>query len=602
MSLKSLYGSIKSLPVLTYNFPATGLSESDFIKFNYDIESSSEQIIESFTYSILLGEYIDSETKTLLENIRNEISAILDSIHNRLPNEQILKGQSLLKEKFLEPVQYIIRQYKYLMSHLDNDLQNRISELLFDKIYSEQGNPKILSQNNGSKTLHLIRLCDIAIAISIIDHRLTTDKKQLSDLVLYHSRITETINIASHCKELVIDKCALLIKKVNYRFQEDNKNFLYGYNHQYTHIDSINFELKYCSRLHNTTIQNFNIKLTKDERKKIPTLIKAYEAALRAPKWSFKKFHTIAAMYISEKNYERIENLYNQFNEFTRTELSTKRSLFDKKAIDTNILYFSNLRLTSLIKYKKEHHKKIRIALDEITRIQLRTNISNYYPYLTYCEYLADLIRKGMKDKAPKYQQLLSFYQEFEEVLDKAFITWIKCRNNFFIAYQLPASECLIKTKNPVSNLFIASSFILPINYELIERTLTNLQREITSAKQIIDMHISIEKEKESILEVKNQIATSDRKSIEILSIFSAVTLFSAGSIQIFKDDGSITFDHALKWMLTFSYSLVLFALIIWMFTRDSKKDINLIHWLIFIFLCLGWFSCCYMLLHNPST
>ena len=87
-------------------------------------------------------------------------------------------------------------------------------------------------------------------------------------------------------------------------------------------------------------------------------------------------------------------------------------------------------------------------------------------------------------------------------------------------------------------------------------------------------------------IDIKNRMEKADRRSIEILGIFAAIVLFSAGGIQIFRFE-NITIVDAFKFMLCFSYSLVLFIFLIWLITRENIRSVTWIHRIFFIALSI---------------
>lgn len=64
----------------------------------------------------------------------------------------------------------------------------------------------------------------------------------------------------------------------------------------------------------------------------------------------------------------------------------------------------------------------------------------------------------------------------------------------------------------------------------------------------------------------RRSIENSEKKNIEILSIFSAIVLFSFGEIQMFQ---RLEGNEIFKFSLLFAYSLIMFVLVIWLITRD---------------------------------
>ena len=158
------------------------------------------------------------------------------------------------------------------------------------------------------------------------------------------------------------------------------------------------------------------------------------------------------------------------------------------------------------------------------------------------------------------------------------------CKDKNFLSFQLPANECKIKYAE--YNIFLSSSFVLPINYEKILRELTELSRKLEKYKTLFEVHENLKSEKTIIKELRENIEKNDRRSIEILGIFAAIVLFTSSSVQIFSIKG-VDFKQALKFMLCYSYSLTLFIFLIWLITRENIKSVTTIHKIFFFALAI---------------
>jgi hypothetical protein len=103
----------------------------------------------------------------------------------------------------------------------------------------------------------------------------------------------------------------------------------------------------------------------------------------------------------------------------------------------------------------------------------------------------------------------------------------------------------------------------------------------------------NISKDKKEIKTLRSDMDNTDKRSIEILSIFAAIVLFIAGDIQLFtKMTDSIL---AIKFMFLFGFVLATFVLLIWFITRTDGfrfRNLGKIHFAIMTFFFLGFVFC----------
>lgn len=147
-------------------------------------------------------------------------------------------------------------------------------------------------------------------------------------------------------------------------------------------------------------------------------------------------------------------------------------------------------------------------------------------------------------------------------------------------------------------SIFLASSFVLPIDYQLVHKKIIALKVDLDVIRARIEIHKQIAEQVENIKKITEYTQTNDRRSIEILRIFAAIVLFTSGSIQIFSIEGT-TWRNALLWMIMFAYSLTFFVISIWLVTR-SKEDLEHVsntYWFSYIAFVLIWFSSFYYLI-----
>jgi len=187
------------------------------------------------------------------------------------------------------------------------------------------------------------------------------------------------------------------------------------------------------------------------------------------------------------------------------------------------------------------------------------------------------------------FDKIKAIIAELEVCIKKLFENYEWAADSNFLAYQLPFKECLVDA--PLDNketlsIFLASSFILPINFEKIRNEIQQIKTDFVKYKTMLDIHTSISAEKEEIKKIKIQIDQTEKKYIEILSIFAAIVLFASGEIQLFKDVQNP--ELAGRFMFMWGYGLAVFVLLIWMITRDYQIKVSNIHWVLIVIFILA--------------
>lgn len=307
-----------------------------------------------------------------------------------------------------------------------------------------------------------------------------------------------------------------------------------------------------------------------------------------------KEFHTAVKVYKDDyKSPSQLKNLCKKFEtQFGKKLYSQDVISFDQLAFKVDLIYVLNNELSSTIE-NTTTDTQIFDKANKIIELQQTSRVRNYFLYFKLCTYLTQKIEEEFRRFDVEEEQLNqinalvirleNYMQDFQKNFE-----WCYKRN--FLAFQLPFEESLfnvtvLEGKN--TSLFLASSFVLPINYEEVKNQIAGLNAKLMKFKGLIDFHEYTQSEKNTIKRVLKDTEDSTKKHIEILSIFAAIVLFTASSIQIFSIK-NITFRDGLKFMLCFSYSLSLFVALIWLMTRENPRRIHTIHIIFFILLAIS--------------
>lgn len=274
---------------------------------------------------------------------------------------------------------------------------------------------------------------------------------------------------------------------------------------------------------------------------------------------------------------ELYDKLIAHFNKF-----SPRSHPSDKYAHEVSSLYLMNNKLSYLFRVKAyEDFKELQ---GQIKEDKEKHKIYNYYNELLMCKYLIKNIEEGVKNQtvAPQLEELFVEFENHYNIL-KAHLEW--CEAKRFVPFISRFEECKEENFNGLGlSIYINSSFVPPINYFTVETEVEELNKQKEKLKNMHEALVTFRKEHNEALEqinnakldikdVQSQLKHSERRSIEILSIFSAIVVFAIGNIKLFENVKD--FGQALLFMLTFTFSLTTFVGLIVFVTRFNSVQIT---------------------------
>ena len=129
-----------------------------------------------------------------------------------------------------------------------------------------------------------------------------------------------------------------------------------------------------------------------------------------------------------------------------------------------------------------------------------------HYPFYKFCYYLDNEIQLLLNKNNFDLEKGKGLIVKFEENLKDLYEAYEWCRDRNFKAFQLPKSECSFQHKELNINLFLSSSFVLPINYEKLEIEIKEFTRKLSKYNTLYEMHLHLKKDKEEITELKKDV------------------------------------------------------------------------------------------------
>lgn len=563
-----------------------GKKDNSIKDFFGKINESFNLIVENVNYSVLCGEYVRCHNfKEKVDDLTKIISDIQSSIEVEGNEDVTLELTSFFVENFMVPYNFINRQLERLIYAVNKKVTKQVGRRLFS---AEKINNN--SQNNFQLSVQIKELVTITnknIRIAIIDLDFAIDEKILSSFIIDKKALEEISSDYTFLK-ILKDKYNYLIRKILYRIQQDKK-YSYQYAFDYQDKELIISDIPAgCYDCFDSITNKHYIDIENNYSESEIQLIK--EKVSTNSEIKFIDIHHLTKVYKDKhSSYDLVSKLVNRFNEKFDSEFNRiGTSKFDKLALEIMKNYMLNNEFSIFLEKQKITLDEIDDKLESIKSVQHETGIRNYFPFLKYSMFLVDKLNSEFKEKEFNYLEACKLKEKFSKILKETYdnLEWCKDRN--FLAFQLPSEECVyeIEHESVSVKLFLSTSFVLPINYEKVQLELIELTRKEAKFQTLLEVNENLEKQKKSIFKLRENVEKGDRRSIEILGIFSAIVLFTSGSIQIFSIE-NITFNDALKFMLAFSYCLVLFIFLIWLITRENIKELTQVHKWFFIGLVI---------------
>nr|DAS79848.1 MAG TPA: hypothetical protein [Caudoviricetes sp.] len=469
--------------------------------------------------SALSGEYIHNENmsriaKELKELTAHEYASPTSSVQNELKDKLYKEYETIDKE-----IRICLTHYNSLWSLVSDKIDNSDHDYIFN-VFSVTGN-LIDNRLLTGFVRFIIPLCKM-------DHMLSFAKNSISDLILLREDLKKELQKYNSgdvglVYKALFDKCSFLLKKM-------------------LHVSG---KSEYCF--------NFKSYSIKDEDIEIDTLSNLYkrfiflhgqnDEGIDVCEWQNKclvKKIRISEIVMLMKYYQKdggtlnqINNLLVYFNKlYDRLYKKVLYKDFDRHALNTTKNYLYNCRLSYKIQQSQYKFEEFVSDMKEIDNLQIETGIRNFYPYRKAVSFLINDISNDF-DSNTFYRgegiiDKIYLLEGYIERLEKS-IVW--CKNQNFYPFQLMFNECSVLYKELSIRLFIPSSFTRPIEYKILSDEIMEYKSKIVFFRNKLELL----KEKDDIERIKQEIAKSERKYIEILGVFTAVITFLFGTIDFFS-------------------------------------------------------------------
>jgi hypothetical protein len=569
------------------NKEASNATAPFFNLYSY-LNDFSASFFKDFNLSVIKGEYVgESNFTTLLNDLESSFREFISNLPQE-DNDEHNKFNDIMLNEFWSPISSAFSAYRKLYEIVNEKIKSP------DKFLIEYIDKHILG--NNTEHLDIYESVDFFINVNIelarYDHSLSINTEVFKELLfLLNGKILKDdfIGTDSAVKAILENKCNFLIKKIMARRKSDNGRYSFSTSTGFIDID---FTEGDCGP-YNTFIKVMALHYFDDIEvpNSEPFKNKAVEALQKKEKGErldYQDYHAIIKFYKDDKEDDvELTKLVKTFKEQQFNQQSL-RTAFDLRSAQITMNYLENNLLSFYVDHFPDNIDELIKRVVLIEQLQSFTNVKSYFPYLKACVYIKNLLDKCFSESKVNIELVERAIEKLSEYDKKVVEYYEWCVEHAFIAFQAPYHECVNvgKVEGIEYHVFSYTSYVLPLNFEKDKKDIESTSLGILRYKTLAEMHRSISPEIKSIQDINekvkaeskevkrlvHQVENADRKNIEILSIFAAIVLFVASDIQMFPKVNSL-FD-ALTFMIVFSYSLGLFAILIWLVTRDYSFDL----------------------------
>lgn len=547
-------------------FDGTTLLDTKINTFEQKQESFIIDFFKILSISVLLGEYIFiDDFFQKLNKIESEIKKLptywgvlnIGGAQLRKISEQIVGVSSAIT--------IAIERYKDFCKHIENAYSDNKKDFVFERNNTliEKQNQKDLALENEELILYFENI----LKVNTIDHFLSSKKESIVEILNIEFYFKQSsIPFFKEISNIAFQKAIFLKYKWNQR-QEVEVSYLEDGIHKELNTqeitlpklkeweDIINLQYEYQSHwqrsISNRVRPYLKIEKLKENTPKviIHQLIKYYKDI--AP--DSKKSYQIADFLLENRKNSGKYN-YNAYVEdiFCNYALNNAFSCFlEQETSIENIFskyYETEEKLTSItrnyfLKYKLLN-KVFELLLQKYKEVSKEFFINEYQEYLNKCK------------------DILTSYKEHKD--------W--SLENFNYIYLLPYKESLVNFEIESKNLpvFFASSFVLPPSHLEIEKHYKEIEEKFNKLNSYLEFSLFFNNETKEINEIRESVKETDKRSIETLTIFTAIISFIIGNVALFQFIK--TFIDAIIFILSYAIALSIFVLLIFISTKGVEK------------------------------
>ena len=494
--------------------------------FDIKLKKVLKKYPEFFINSIITGEYIDSNNFT---SILHEVTIKIEELTTYdFENLSYTAFQEL--NKFNKYLMYFVTKYigfqKYISSYNSNSNSHLIFKLEKDNIINEYASS-------------LLSTFLAFISLYTFEHFLS-EKLEFIRLILNWENRLEESDIDERYHQVFRAKIQFLKFKLLYRYKlnlesDINSEFVStGY--------LVNNEEVPLNQIPTNPVQYEELKAWEIY------LINHYHIDQHIDKKYFNdEFNKIKNIQIENRNIIQLHFCIKYFKDVVQDKKNLKHIVneIERRYTIKNDFIYGKIYLYALnnllsIYCKFKDNKKIISVSKKIEVFQNQTQNKNFFCDLKLLDYKSqELFKKIDESKGitgfngDKYKD---DFAKLEELIKKTRnrINWSDSHQN--LVFQLDYNDSVVNVSNfnlPIKKIYFPSSFVLPIatHENLIE--FNKIEELFLAYKTKYELYNNLLPDINSIKEAKEDIKRIEKKSLETITVFTAIISFIVGSIVV---------------------------------------------------------------------
>ena len=504
------------------------ISEDAKDSFTQKKEEFLNDIIKALCISVLCGEYI--ECKDFFEKLE-ELEVRVKELPNRTNDFQPDIQSQIFDVS--SAIIIVVELYKDFFREIENYYSEDRIQFLFQR--NTQIKKELNKDNLQIETEKKIKYFLNLLSVTSIDHFPSTEDKYIFEVFKTEEFIENFKNPIFRDITTVIDEKIkfLRFKWKERRLQENPLMHSYledGIHKKIGEYSTSNLKLNEWKEIINTQYElNSNgwkallsdrVKLYKNddvesftESLKIHQLIKYYKDVNP----NTKKLQEISKKLLKDKSKKLCTNFYDKYAE----------AIFCNYALNNEFSkYLDNETSVENITSRYEE-----------VNAKLIDTINNYFLKFKYLNKVFDILTPKITDTSKEF-----FIEKYDEILDKCkkilndyqrSIDWALINFNYIFLLPITESKAKFIIDGKEYDIFFASSFVLPPTSKRIEDDYNLAKEKFDKLYSYLDFAKFFSNEINEIQNIKKDLDSKEVKSIELLSLFTAVISFIIGGVIV---------------------------------------------------------------------
>jgi len=536
------------------------------LKIYTDLPKDYQTIIRYFCFSFLTGEYlcIRDYIKNIT-NIKEEVKK-LKSINIKDTDERddvFIKINNVVIHQFKRPIIATCDYICIKVTHIIHSLSDKSHDIIAHRIDKDLEDNLDIHEHIEKDTSEQIQLLEYCILLSMIDHQLSYSDNIFEKLLEIHDYIINTDEYKNNdiLFNILLDKCNVILLKLHHLSKRENiHNFLLkNFIEEELSIDDFKTEY-YCSIWEKTQLY---YPITNDDKEAFK---KCAKKAHKDPNLSqYEKFFLLTHLY---KNIKKKEKKIIEIIEELDSLSYPNEDSFNESALLITKNYISNNLFSFQLQKDKFDFTKTEDYFKKLENRHKEDNCDSYYPFYKYLKILDAQVEKT--DDTKLLKKLLKRQKELLSTLREKYSTFTKKKK---LIFQLPFDECLTEKQDidgEERQLFLASSFILPINHKNEAKEIRAISDNLYE-KYLVQITTRSESLEHKLEKAIKDIDKNNTRNIELISIFTAVIAITVGGLSTISIENKI---DAVLTFLAFSSGICLFISLIIVLTRSVANGI----------------------------